>query len=161
MTGVDRRGIGTTPARHNGSESIPKTAKDRKKQRDAIPSKTRIRLQLPSIKVARKWIYVLIEYFPNVVTYLHTTRKKKPEDEDNEDDEMESVFTEVTMLEEEVKEEKVKEEKATEDIAKEPNAKEPNAKEEGNSSTEKDGTKEDESKEATMKTKETENETTL
>ena len=133
LTGVDRRGIGTTPARHNGSESIPKTAKDRKKQRDAIPSKTRIRLQLPSIKVARKWIYVLIEYFPNVVTYLHTTRKKKPEDEDNEDnedDEMESVFTEVTMLEEEVKEEEAKEEKATEEKATEEKATEEKATEE-------------------------------
>jgi hypothetical protein len=129
LTGLDRRGIGTTPARHNGSESIIKTAKDRIKERDANPSKIRIRMQLPSIKVARKWIYVLIEYFPNVVTYLHTTKialeKEKPEKDETvngiEEDELESVFTNITVVDigvnEEVKdveEEKVENEKVEE-----------------------------------------------
>ena len=98
LTGFDRRGIGTTPARHNGTESIPKSPEQRKKERDRVPGKMKIRMQLPNIKVARKWIYVLIEYFPNIVTFLHTTREQVPEnDEDDQEDEMESVFTNVTI----------------------------------------------------------------
>ena len=108
LTGLDRRGIGTTPARHNGTESIPKSPEQRAKERDRVPGKIKIRMQLPNIQVTRKWIYVLIEYFPNIVTFLHTTREEAEEEErkknsgnrpeDSDGDEMESVFTEMTEI---------------------------------------------------------------
>ena len=108
LTGIDRRGIGTTPARHNGTESIPKSPEQRAKERDRVPRKIKIRMQLPNIQVTRKWIYVLIEYFPNIVTFLHTTREEAEEEErkknsgnrpeDSDGDEMESVFTEMTEI---------------------------------------------------------------
>ena len=81
LTGFDRRGIGHTPARHAGTESLDKTPQQRKRERDAtVNAVTKIRLQLPSIEMARKWIYRLIEFFPNVVTYLHSTREEKSDD---------------------------------------------------------------------------------